>query len=849
MPTLTLNNVLGGDTASYFAILTNASGSATSSVVSLTVTGDPGITTQPANAFGLLDGTVQFSAQAAATAPSYQWYFSDPSGNIIAPANDFMQSSGSVVSGAGTGTLTLTNLQLADPTNFVVVVTNVFGSVTSSVASLVSVSSHATLAYWDFNGASLNLVSPSPYVGVGTASAFNCSTEAGAAEINDGFGFNMESLNNPPIATTNFSWATFNYPANANPVLASNKLSGVQFNVSTLGAKNITVSYDSRVSPTASEYDRLQYTTNGTVWIDFPASSTFNGTAGSSGIGNNYLTFSYSLAGFPGVANNPSFGIRVVTEFQSTATYGVGVADAVTNNYIGTANVYGSSGTVTYDRVNFSGDAITNNNTPPTITAIANTNTPDFIPVTNSFTVGDNETVASALTISATSLNPAITPSFSYGGSGASRTLIIAPITDQDGVAPILVTVTDGGGDSTATWFYVTFTSVNLAPTNSLTVLTTVTTVANQPVTIPFTVGDDKTPVSSLTNYSVSSGNTTLVPNDPFNNIIIGGAGTATPTLTIIPATNQLGVGTISVTLNDNDSQEPRSTTANIAFIVRPNTNVVAIDYFNYVSSGPLETVSAGYWRHLSGNFGQLQVGSGMAVVDTLDNRENLQAQLFGSPYNTNSGAILYSSFIINMDSTKMPLTNGSYFALFNDGSGVTGNYECRVVAATNGAAQGYYRIGINNFGADATTGQMFPQDLSPSSNYVVVTSLVLSNGFSTIWINPGDQLSPNVTDITIAPSPTNLFNISDFELRESGANAGSVSVSEFKAGTTFDSVFPSLHLQPIGTNVIVNWSDPTLSIQSTTNLSNPFTDVIDATTAYTNNASTSSMMFFRFKR
>ena len=161
----------------------------------------------------------------------------------------------------------------------------------------------------------------------------------------------------------------------------------------------------------------------------------------------------------------------------------------------------------------------------------------------------------------------------------------------------------------------------------------------------------------------------------------------------------------------------------------------------------------------------------------------------------------------------------------------------------------GYYQIGINNFGADAATAQMFPQDLSPNSNYVVVTSLVLSNGFSTIWINPGSQSSPSVTDTTPAPAVTNLYNIAAFELRESGANAGAVNVSTLKVGTTFDSVFPSLQVQPAGTSVIVNWSDPTLGIQSTTNLLSPFADVSGAAPPYTNNAGINNTMFFRFKR
>ena len=836
---LTLNNVLAADTASYFAVLSNLYGMATSAVASLTVI-DPAILIQPASVFGLVDGNVEFSVTAAGTSLGYQWYFcTDPNDNtaIAAAVSNGPRGSGSVVSGANTSTLVITNLQLADPTNFVVVITGGGGSVTSSVASLLSVANTGTLAFWNFNLPSFptTLSSPAPWYGVGTASATNCTTFSGATDPADGPGFGLGDVN--------YSWGTTTYP-----LTGYNKQCGVQFNVSTLGAKNIAVSYDSRVSATASDYERLQYTTNGTDWIDYPASSTFNGQFGTGNAG--YFPFSYNLAGFPGVANNPNFGIRVVTEYQSTATYGIGT----TNNYVGTANTYGTSGTVTYDIVNITGYAITNNNTSPSISSFINTNMVDTNSLVLDLTVGDAETAAGSLTLSAASLNPSkVNPTFNFGGSGASRTLTISfsPssfVPDPIDAAPILVTVKDGNGDSTATWFLLTVGSINLPPTNTLVAVTATNVLANQSITIPFAVGDDVTPVSNLT-YSTNSNNNTLVPN---SNIVVNGIGTANPSVTITPALNQAGVAVISVSVNDNDVNEPRSATANIALMVRPNTNVVAIDYFNYDTSGSLDVVSGGFWRHLSGPFGQMVVGSGVATVDMSANTENLQIPLLGGPYKTNSGAILYSSFIVNMDPTldplKMPRLNGTYFALFNDGSGVTGPYECRVVVATNGMPPGYYQLGINNFGADWTSAQMFPQNLSPNSNYVVVTALVLSNGFSTLWVNPSSQSSPSVTDINPAPSATNLYNIAAFELRESGANGGQVNVSHLKVGTTFDSVFPSLQVQPAGANVIVNWSDPSLGIQSTTNLLSPFSDVTGATPPYTNNAGTNSVMFFRFK-
>jgi hypothetical protein len=838
---LTLSNVLGGDAASYQVVVSNASlVTATSAVVTLTISGDPSIVAQPNNAQGLLGGLAQFAVTAAGTAPSYQWFFADASGNLIDKVNNGLQVSGSYVTGSTASTLAVSNLQSADLTNFVVVVTNAFGAVTSSVASLLSVDNTATLVFWDFNGSEFtntavnpnSIIHPAPRTGVGLAQAVgSCYTAgdspfSGSVDPNDGLGF-TDHL--PP-----FSWGTRDYPASG-----GNKQNGVQFDVSTVGADNIKVSYESRVSATASGYERLQYTTNGATWIDYPASSTFGGVA------TTYLPFSYDLTGFPGVANNPSFGVRIVTEYQKTATYGIGAS----NSYVGTANTYGTGGTVTYDLVRITGSAITNNNQAPVITSIADVTNADYLPLTVNFTVSDDTTAPDQLTYSAVSLNTAkVSPGFTFGGSGANRTLTINPntIPDQVDAAPILITVTDANGASTVTWFTLTLTSVNLAPSLSLTSLGSTNTLVNTPLTIPFTASDDRTSASGLT-YTVTSGNSTVLPPA---NIVVNDAGTGAPSLTITPAANQAGVGVITVTVSDNDALEPRSTTATLALIVRPNTNVVAIDRFNYDTDGALDTVSGGFWQHLSGVYGQLKTSSGTALVDTVNNTENLQTPLLGAPYSTNSPGCLYYSFILNLkDSTKLPTANGTYITTFNDGSGVTGYYEDMVLVATNGAAPGNYRLGIlnstNTTPTTAVTAKMFPQDLVPGSNYMVVTSVTLSNGFSTLWINP---LSTNSTSVSDTTKVVPLIKIAQFELRESGVNAGQVSLSSLKVGTTFDSVLPALSAAQSGANIVLNWSDPTLGVQWATNVAGPYYD-ISGTSPYTNDPSTNSMMYFRFKR
>lgn len=116
---LTVNNVLGPDAGAYNAVLSNQFGSITSVVASLTVQ-DPVIIIQPVSQIGNLGLTSVFNVSVAGTAPfSYQW-----------------RKAGAALAGATASSLRLQNVQIADEGNYDVIVTNAFGSITSTVATL-----------------------------------------------------------------------------------------------------------------------------------------------------------------------------------------------------------------------------------------------------------------------------------------------------------------------------------------------------------------------------------------------------------------------------------------------------------------------------------------------------------------------------------------------------------------------------------------------------------------------------------------------------------------------------------------------------------------------------------------
>jgi surface-anchored protein len=82
------------------------------------------------------------------------------------------------------------------------------------------------------------------------------------------------------------------------------------------------------------------------------------------------------------------------------------------------------------------------------------------------FTVGDTETAAGDLVVTATSSNQAVIPNANIvlGGSGANRTINATSIIDQVGTATITVTVTDAGGAQASDTFVLTVTANGLVP-------------------------------------------------------------------------------------------------------------------------------------------------------------------------------------------------------------------------------------------------------------------------------------------------------------------------------------------------------------------------------------------------
>ena len=120
---LTLTNLQTTNTGAYVCIVTNAFGSDTSAVAQLTVTVPvaPAISSPPQNQTVYPGATANFSVTANGSAPlSYQWFF----------------NTNNALVGANNSALAVNNVQATNAGTYHVVVNNLAGSVTSSLAVL-----------------------------------------------------------------------------------------------------------------------------------------------------------------------------------------------------------------------------------------------------------------------------------------------------------------------------------------------------------------------------------------------------------------------------------------------------------------------------------------------------------------------------------------------------------------------------------------------------------------------------------------------------------------------------------------------------------------------------------------
>jgi len=291
-------DVVTADAGDYDVVITNAYGAITSSVATLTVIDDPGLTVAFASLTNMPGDAISLDADVAGTVPmSYQWL---KDGVAISGASGVLSDINSTAA-----YLLTTDATAADAGTYSVVVSNSMSVATGAVASVTVVATPSTqLASWNYNSLvnddNVNTGVDTPSIGSGTCFITFDTTLWEYRGGADADAADLEETND----NSGFTWKG---------VLASfNKLSGVEVSVDTTGYRDILVSWNESNNSRSSRYMRFQYSTDGFTFID-ATGFDFNGR-------NSWLLLNEALYGIAGVENNPNFKFRVVAEWESTAT-------------------------------------------------------------------------------------------------------------------------------------------------------------------------------------------------------------------------------------------------------------------------------------------------------------------------------------------------------------------------------------------------------------------------------------------------------------------------------------------------------------------------------------------------
>jgi autotransporter-associated beta strand protein len=195
-----------------------------------------------------------------------------------------------------------------------------------------------TIALWDFN-----TVPSDDSFSTGTLLPATGTGIAAPVGVTGGPFFNAAAGSSDPTGAdaNDSAWRIINFPAQG----TANLTAGVEFHVDTTGYENITLQWDQNNAGGSSKYWRVFYSTdNGVTWV--PKDLIVNNL---NATWNNPIT-NISFVSITGANNNTNFGVRFLSEFQSTAI-GSGTAGYVTP----TGNNYNTTAAFRLDMVIFSG--------------------------------------------------------------------------------------------------------------------------------------------------------------------------------------------------------------------------------------------------------------------------------------------------------------------------------------------------------------------------------------------------------------------------------------------------------------------------------------------------------------
>ncbi len=273
----------------------------------------------------------------------------------------------------------------------------------------------SVITQWTFEGDTTV-----PATGSGTASLVGGTTATFAAGFLGGRG-----------------WNTTTYPAQG----TNNKTAGAQFQISTVGWQDIQLFFHQRHSNTSANTVVAQYSVDG--GLSFTDVATFTAPAG-----DTWYTRTVDLSSIPAVNNIADLRVRVVSSFGPPTN-----TQYVASN---PSSTYGPGGTLRFDNVTFSGNAIASD-AAPAVAAVTPPNSATNVALNSNAVITFTEAVAvtgdwftlacgssgtrtpsaSNITVSGGPTVFTLDPDTDFSaGETCTLTVFAANVTDQDGDDP-----------------------------------------------------------------------------------------------------------------------------------------------------------------------------------------------------------------------------------------------------------------------------------------------------------------------------------------------------------------------------------------------------------------------------
>jgi len=189
-----------------------------------------------------------------------------------------------------------------------------------------------TIAQWNFNGPLTGTLLPA--LGEGTLRPVGVTTS--------GFGSGTASGgSSDPVSTSppNYGWQVWGFPAQG----AGDRSSGIQGQIDTTGFGQIDVAFDFRASGASARHQQLQYSLDGSRFIDYGA--PFASASGDTWT----IQRTIDLASVTGTGDNAQFAFRLVSAFApGTSAYQAAA----------TGSTYALQGTWRFDMMRVTGQPL-----------------------------------------------------------------------------------------------------------------------------------------------------------------------------------------------------------------------------------------------------------------------------------------------------------------------------------------------------------------------------------------------------------------------------------------------------------------------------------------------------------